>query len=561
MKKDLISSRVKDKLSKADSRALMKGAGLTDEELSRPFIGVAGSWTNIFPGHSNLDKLSQAAMDGVRMAGGTPISFNTIAICDGIAMGTDGMKYSLPSREIIANSVESIAEAHACDGLVLVAACDKIIPGMLIGALRVNLPTIIITGGPMLAGHYMGKRIEVVNLTESMGAVLSGKLDSKLLAEYEEEACPGCGACQGMFTANSMSCMTEVLGLGVEGNGTVPAVHAKRYRMAKYAGMQIMKLVEADLKPSDILNRTTFENAIAVDMMLGCSTNTALHIPAIARAAGIKICLDDFDTISRKVPHIAKLSPAGKHLLQDLDIAGGIPAVLKVGIDAGIIDGSVKTITMKTMKENVANAKVLDEDVIRINNPYSKEGGLMVLKGNLAPLGAVIKSAGVKPEMFEHIGPARVFNSELEAKAALEEGKINKGDVIVVRYEGPKGGPGMQEMLAITARIVGMDLDKDVALITDGRFSGASRGGVIGHVSPEAALGGPIALVEEGDKIEINLHNRSLNLLIDDKVLAQRKEKWTAPPPKVKKGWLAQYAQLVGPVSEGAPLLTEYDND
>ncbi|NMC56250.1 MAG: dihydroxy-acid dehydratase, partial [Eubacteriaceae bacterium] len=526
MEKKLISDRVKDRILKADSRALMKGAGFTDEELARPFIGIAGSWTNVFAGHVNLDKIAQAAMDGVRMAGGTPISFNTISTCDGIAMGTDGMKYSLPSREVIANSVESIANAHACDGLILIAACDKIIPGMLIGALRVNIPTIIVTGGPMIAGNYMGKRIEVINLTEAVGTVLAGKLDAAVLSEYEDEACPGCGSCQGMFTANSMSCMTEVLGMGIEGNGTVPAVHAKRFRMAKQAGMQILKLVEADVKPSDILNKASFENAVTVDMMLGCSTNTALHLPAIARAAGVKLDIDDFDRISKKVPHIAKLSPAGKHLLQDLDVAGGIPAVLKAGIDAGLVDGSAKTITMKTVAENVKDKKILDADVIRIDNPYSKEGGLMVLKGNLAPLGSVIKSAGVKPEMWEHTGPARVFDSEQEAREALEAGKINKGDVIVVRYEGPKGGPGMQEMLAITAKIVGMGLDTEVALITDGRFSGASRGGAIGHVSPEAALGGPIALIEEGDKIEINLNKRSLNLLVDDATMKARKDKW-----------------------------------
>lgn len=558
MKKQFISERVKTR-AKTDSRALMKGAGFTDEELSRPFIGVAGSWTNIFPGHSNLDKLSRAAEEGILMGGGTPIHFETIAICDGISMGTDGMKYSLPSREVIANSVESIAQAHACDGLVLIAACDKIIPGMLIGALRVNIPTIIVTGGPMLAGNYQGKAIEVISITEAHGAVAAGKMTLDELAELEDEACPGCGACQGMFTANSMSCMTEVLGIGVKGNGTVPAVHAKRYRMAKEAGMQIMKLVEQDLKPRDFLTKTSFENAIAVDMMLGCSTNTALHLPAIARAAGVKVTLEDFDVISRKVPHVSKLSPSGHHLMQDLDVAGGVSAVIKAGIDAGYIDGSAMTVTQKSLAQNVADAKILNTDVIRIDNPYSKEGGLMVLHGNLAPLGCVIKSAGVAPEMFEHKGPARVYHSELEAKAALDNGEINKGDVIVVRYEGPKGGPGMQEMLALTARIAGMGFDKDVALVTDGRFSGGSRGGVIGHVSPEAALGGPIALIEEGDMIEINLHNRTLMLLVDEKTLEERKAKWVCPPPKVKTGWLAQYAQLVGPVSLGAPLVTEYE--
>ncbi len=558
MKKELISERVKTR-SKSDSRALMKGAGFTDEELSRPFIGVAGSWTNIFPGHSNLDKLSRAAEEGIFMGGGTPIHFETISICDGISMGTEGMKYSLPSREIIANSVESIAQAHACDGLVLIASCDKIIPGMLIGALRVNIPTIIVTGGPMLAGTLKGERLEVISITEAHGAVAAGKMSLEELAALEEEACPGCGACQGMFTANSMSCMTEVLGIGVQGNGTVPAVHAKRYRMAKAAGMQIVKLVEQDFKPSDFLNKTSFENAIAVDMMLGCSTNTALHLPAIARAAGIKVTLDDFDDISRKVPHISKLSPSGHHLMQDLDAAGGVSAVIKAGIDGGYVNGSSLTIAQKSLSEVVKDAKIMDTDVIRMDNPYSKEGGLMVLRGNLAPLGCVIKSAGVAPEMFEHKGPARVFDSELEAKAALDAGEINKGDVIVVRYEGPKGGPGMQEMLALTARIGGMGLDKDVALITDGRFSGGSRGGVIGHISPEAALGGPIALIEEGDLIDINLHKRTLTLLVDEKTLEERKAKWVCPPPKVKKGWLAQYAQLVGPVSLGAPLITEYE--
>lgn len=536
------------------ARSLIKAAGFTDEEISRPFIGVANSWTNIFPGHSHLDKLGQSVMDGVRIGGGTPVMFETIAICDGIAMGTDGMKYSLPSRELIANSIETMARAHSCDALVLVASCDKIIPGMLIGALRVNIPTILITGGPMQKAKFRGKLNEIGPL-EASAKLKLGEITQEEFNLYEDESCPGCGSCFGMFTANSMACMSEILGLGLVGNGTVAAIRAERTRMAKRAGMMIMELLEKDLKPRDIVTKTAIENAITLDMMLGCSTNTALHLPAIAGAAGLDIELDDFDKISRIAPQVCKLSPSGVHSMEDLDMAGGVSAVIKQGMDAGIVDGGALSVSMKTIAENVEDAVVYDRQVIRpMDEPYLSEGGLRILKGNIAPLGAVIKIGGVDPKMYKHVGPARVFDSENEAMNALVEGKINKGDVMIIRYEGPKGGPGMQEMLNVTGYICGAGLDKDVALITDGRFSGASRGGVIGHVSPEAALGGAIALIEEGDIIDIDLNNRTVDVRVDEEILAKRKEAWVCPEPKADSGWLAQYAYMVGPTSKGAQL-------
>lgn len=553
--KTYISDNIKKGLRRTTARSLIKAAGFTDEEINRPFIGVANSYTNIFPGHSNLDKMGQAVMDGVRIAGGTPVMFETIAICDGICMGTPEMKYSLPSRELIANSVETMARAHGCDGLVLVASCDKIIPGMVIGALRVNIPTVIITGGPMLQGKFRNK-LNDIGPVESLAKLKNGEITDDEFNLYENEICSGIGSCPGMFTANSMACMMEILGLGLPGNGTVAAVRAERFRMAKKAGMLVLDLVKKDLKPRDIVTKTTIENAIVIDMMLGCSTNTALHLPAIAGAAGLDIELDDFDRISKIAPQVCKLSPSGKHTLDDLDFAGGVSAVIKQGIDAGIIDGSMLSVTMQTIAENVKDAVVYDKEVIHpMDNPYLKEGGLRVLKGNISPLGAVIKIGGVDPKMYKHVGPARVFDSENAAMNALVDGKINKGDVMIIRYEGPKGGPGMQEMLNVTGYICGAGLDKDVALITDGRFSGASRGGVIGHVSPEAALGGPIALIEEGDTIDIDLNNRTINLVIDDAELKKRKDAWVCPEPKVDYGWLAQYAYLVGPVSKGAQLL------
>lgn len=541
--------------AKISSRSLMKGAGLTDEEIYRPFIGICNSYTNFFPGHSNLDKIGQAVKDGILMGGGTPVEFSTIGICDGIVMGNEGMKYSLPSRELIADSVESMASAHVCDALVLVCSCDKIIPGMIMGALRLDIPFIVVTGGPMLAGCYKGERVDVQNIAECAGQAIAGTLELDVYAAYEDEVCPGCGSCQGMFTANSMACMTEVLGISLPGTGTVPAVHARRYHLAKKSGMRAVELAKYDIKPSEFLTRETFLNAIKLDMMLGCSTNTALHLPALAHEAGIDISLDDFDVIGRKTPHLVKLSPSGPHLMQDLDAAGGVSAVIRQAIDEGVMTGDMETVTGNTLYENVQNAEVLDSSVIHpFDKPYSAEGGLAVLYGNLAPLGAVIKTAGVDPNMFEHTGPAKVYNSHREAFNALIFGKIQKGDVVVVRYEGPKGGPGMQEMLMLTALLCGLGLDKDVGLVTDGRFSGLSRGGVIGHVSPEAALGGLIALVENGDVIRMSIKDRCVELLVDEKTLEQRREKLVIPAPNITKGWLARYARLVGPVSGGAVL-------
>jgi len=555
MTDDFRSEVLKNGEAKISARALMKGAGLTDDQIYRPFIGVVNSYSNFFPGHSNLDKIGQAVKDGILMGGGTPIEFSTIGICDGIVMGGLGMRYSLPSRELIADSVETMANSHTCDALVLVCSCDKIIPGMIMGALRLDIPFIVVTGGPMLAGNYRGKRVDVQDVAESAGQVLAGTLDIEEFQAYEDEVCPGCGSCQGMFTANSMACMTEVLGISLPGTGTVPAVNAKRYHMAKKAGQIAVELAKYDFRPSEFLTRESFINAITLDMLLGCSTNTALHLPALARSIGVDISLDDFDEISRKTPHIVKLSPSGKHLMQDLDVAGGVSAVIKQAIEAGLINGEQMTVAGKTLAENVENAEVLDPEVIHpFSNPYSEEGGLMVLKGNLAPLGAVIKSAGVLPEMFEHEGPARVFDSERHAMSALAMRRIKPGDVMVIRYEGPKGGPGMPEMLTLTALLAGQGLDSSVALVTDGRFSGASRGGVIGHVAPEAALGGPIAFVQEGDIIRLSLSKRTIEVLVDDEVLEERKKNWIPPAPKIKTGWLARYAKLVGPVSGGAML-------
>jgi len=549
------SDILKNGEAKISSRSLMKGAGLTQEEIDRPFIGICNSYSNFFPGHSNLDKIGQAVKEGIYMGGGTPVEFSTIGICDGIVMGTPGMRYSLPSRELIADSVESMARSHTCDAIVLVCSCDKIIPGMIMGAMRLDIPTIVVTGGPMLAGCYKGQRVDVQDIAESAGKVLAGTLDLDVYADYENEVCPGCGSCQGMFTANSMACMTEVLGLSMPGTGTIPAVNAKRCHIAKRSGALAVELAKYDVTPSSFLTKESFRNAIKMDMLLGCSTNTALHIPAIAHELDIDVSLDDFDTLSRETPHIVKLSPSGTHLMQDLEEAGGVSAVIKQAIGAGILNGEVGTIHNKTLAEVVEKAAVQDENVIHpMDNPYSPEGGLMVLKGSLAPLGAVIKAAGVEPEMHEHEGPARVFDSEQKALMALAMGRINPGDVLVIRYEGPKGGPGMPEMLALTAVLVGRGLDKEVALVTDGRFSGLSRGGVIGHVSPEAAQGGPIALVENGDLIRLSLSGRSLELLVDEETLAERRKNWVCQEPKIKGGWLGRYAKLVGPVSEGAVL-------
>jgi dihydroxy-acid dehydratase len=465
------------------------------------------------------------------------------------------MKYSLPTRELIADSIESVALAHCFDALVLVASCDKIVPGMLMAAARLNIPSIIISGGPMMAGNFKGKDMSIINIGEAIGELIAGKITAEELLEMEDYACPGCGACAGMFTANSMNCMTEILGMALPGNGTVPAVHSARLRLAKKTGERIVAMFEEDLKPADIITEQALINALTLDMMIGCSTNTVLHLPAIAHELGIKISLPQIDEIGKKTPNVCHISPSGPYHLQDLHDNGGMPALIKMAIEGGLVNGNTKTVTGQTLAENVADAKFANNDIIRpLDNPYSREGGLAILWGNLAPEGSVIKSAAVDPSMFYHRGPAKVFNSETEAQHAILGGQIEKGDVIVIRYEGPQGGPGMQEMIAVTAILAGLGLEKDVALVTDGRFSGATRGGAVGHVCPEASAGGPIALVEDGDMIEIDISRRALNLLVDDAELEKRKQSWVPPAPTVTKGWLTRYAKLVSSASEGAIL-------
>lgn len=546
-------------LERAAQRALLKATGLTNEEIRRPMIGIANSANEIVPGHVDLDKIANAVKAGVRMAGGTPLEFATIGVCDGIAMGHEGMKYSLASREIIADSIEIMAKAHAFDALVLIPNCDKIIPAMLMAAARVNIPTIIISGGPMLAGRYKGQDISVTQMFEGAGAVLGGKITEEELDEMEDAACPGCGSCAGMFTANSMNCLTEALGMGLPGNGTIPAVSAARIRLAKYAGMKIMELFEKDIKPSDIMTPIAFQNALTVDMALGCSTNTVLHVPAIASEAGIKIDLDMLNDMSAKTPHMVTLSPAiadpetdTRHHMQDLDEAGGVPAVMAALLKRGLLDGSAMTVTGKSVKENVERAVVKRPDVIRAETPYHESGGLAILFGNLAPDGSVVKQSAVEPEAWVFSGPARVFEAEDPAVAALLAGKINKGEVIVIRNEGPKGGPGMREMLTATATVSGMGWGKDIALITDGRFSGATRGAAIGHVSPEAAEGGPIGLLKDGDIIKIDIPNKQINVELSDEELAKRRAEWKGHKPAAKNGYLSRYARMVSSANTGA---------
>lgn len=547
------SETFKSGFERSSTRSKMKGGGLTGEELERPWIGVCNSFTNAFVGHSNLNNVSRAVCDGVYFAGGLPIEFGSIAICDAICMGTEGMKWSLPSREVIAHSVETMAHAHGLDALVLVTACDKITPGMVIGALRADIPTIVICGGPSLEGKVRGKRLGALNTVEARAKVDNGEVSMELYNAIEDSQLPTCGSCKGLFTANSMACMTEILGLSLPGNGTVPAPMAERIRLAKYTGMRAVEIAKEELKPSDIITEESIRNAIKLDMMIGCSTNTALHIPAIAGALGFDFGVDDFDRISAEVPQIVKLFPAGKHTMEDFHDAGGMSAVIKSGIEAKLIDGAQRSVTGKSIWENVRDADVSGPEVIRpIDAPYSPHGGLFVLKGNLAPDGAVVKIGAVAPEMRRHTGPARVFDSEADGMRALVEHRINKGDVMVIRYEGPKGGPGMQEMLNLTAYICGAGMDRDVALLTDGRFSGASRGGVVGHISPEAAMGGPIALVAEGDLIEIDMEGKKLNLMVDADTLAKRRAAWVCPEPKYKKGWLKHYSEHVGSASTGA---------
>ncbi|MFR8088348.1 MAG: dihydroxy-acid dehydratase [Lachnospirales bacterium] len=551
----MISDRVKLGCEKAPHRSLWKALGYTDEELARPLIGVVNAHNEVIPGHDHLNKLAEAVKAGVRMAGGTPVEFPSIGVCDGIVMGHKGMHYSLASRELIADSIESMATAHGFDGLVLIPNCDKIVPGMLMAALRVNLPAIVVSGGPMLAGRVKGKKVSLSNMFEAVGASKAGTMSDDELLEYENNACPGCGSCSGMFTANSMNCLCEVLGIGLPGNGTIPAVYAERVRLAKQAGMQVMELVKRDLKPRDIMTKEAFENALTLDMALGCSTNSMLHLPAIAHEAGITITMDMAQEVSDRTPNLCKLSPAGDSYIEDLYAAGGVQAVMKELSKKNLLHTEQMTVTGKTLGENIAPAVNRDPSVIRpIDNPYSPYGGIAVLKGNIAPIGSVVKKSAVAPEMLTHTGPARVFTSEEDVIAAIYAKKIHSGDVVVITYEGPKGGPGMREMLSPTSALAGMGLDKTVALLTDGRFSGATRGACIGHISPEAAEGGPIALIQDGDMIEIDIPNNRLNVLVSDKELEERRKNWKSLPPKIQTGYLARYAAMVTSASTGAVL-------
>lgn len=552
-------ARPSDRVLKGDAcapqRSLFYALGLTEEELSRPLIGVVSAYSEIVPGHLHLDKITEAVKAGIRMAGGTPIMVPAIGVCDGIAMGHIGMKYSLASRELIADSVETMANAHGFDGLVLVPNCDKIVPGMLMGALRVNLPAVVMSGGAMLPGNDRGKDMSLSTMFEAVGAKKAGLIDQDELTYIEQNACPGCGSCSGMFTANSMNCLCEVLGIALPGNGTIPAVYSGRMQLAKKAGMAVMKMVEKNIRPRDIVNEKSLRNGLACDMALGCSSNTVLHLLAIAKEAQVEIDLNVINEISQSTPNLCKLAPAGPDHIVDLYRAGGVQAVMKELQKKQLIDDSLMTVTGKTVKENLETVQNLDHGIIKdIDAPNSKTGGIAVLFGNIAPKGCVVKRSAVDPSMLQHTGPARVFDSEEEAIEAIYNGKIVKGDVVVIRYEGPKGGPGMREMLNPTSALAGMKLDKDVALITDGRFSGATRGAAIGHVSPEAAARGPIAVIREGELIDIDINAGKINLHIDEEEMQRRLEAWVAPEPKVKGGWLERYARLVTSADEGAVL-------
>ncbi|HVO65672.1 MAG TPA: dihydroxy-acid dehydratase [Syntrophales bacterium] len=547
------SDLMKKGLERAPHRSLFKAMGYTDEEIARPLIGVVNSANEIIPGHIHLDIITEDVKSGIRMAGGTPVEFPVIGVCDGIAMGHTGMKYSLASRELIADSIEVMVIAHPFDALVMIPNCDKIIPGMLMAALRLNIPTIFISGGPMMAGTLEGKTVDLISVFEGVGRVKTRQMKEQYLKALEDCACPGCGSCSGMYTANSMNCVTEALGLGLPGNGTVPAVQAARQRLAKQAGMKIMELLDKDIRPRDIATLKAFKNAIAVDMALGCSTNTVLHIPAIAHEAGIKLDLDLFNDISRKTPNLCKLSPAGQHHLEDLDMAGGIQAVMKEISQLGVINLNVMTVTGKTVGKNLKDARVLNQVVIRpLDKPYTKEGGIAILRGNLAPDGAVVKQSAVAENMLVNEGRARVFDSEDDAIASILGGKIKPGDIVVIRYEGPKGGPGMREMLGPTSAIAGMGLDTTVALLTDGRFSGGTRGAAIGHISPEAAEGGPIGLIKEGDIIAIDIPKKTITLKVSPEELKKRQAKFKPRPPAIKSGYLVRYARMVTSASTGA---------
>lgn len=551
----LRSDNIKKGVNRLPHRSLFKALGFTDEEIARPIIGVVNSANTLIPGHMNLDSIVEAVKTGITMSGGTAQEFSTIGICDGVAMNHIGMKYSLASRELIADSIEAVCMAHSFDGLVLVPNCDKIIPGMIMAALRLNIPSILISGGPMLAGKFRGRDIDLSNCFEAVGMHKAGKYSLGDLEEIENESCPTCGSCAGMFTANSMNCLSEAIGIALPGNGTIPAVFSKRLRLAKTAGIKIMDLVSRNIKPRDIINPDSIKNALAVDMAVGCSTNTILHLTAIAKEAKASFSLELVNEISAKTPNLCRISPAGSHHVEDLYWAGGIGAVMSELFANGMIDGELITATGNKVKDNVAGLKILNEEVIRkISNPHTSDGGLTILWGNLAPEGCVVKKSAVDPGMMHHRGKAKIFNSEEDAQDAILNGKIVKGDVVVIRYEGPKGGPGMREMLAPTSTLAGMGLDKDVALITDGRFSGATKGASIGHISPEAQAGGPIALLEEGDIIEIDINNNKINALVSDSELARRKEKWNPPESKIKEGYLYRYAKLVTSASKGAVL-------
>ncbi|NVM57579.1 MAG: dihydroxy-acid dehydratase [Desulfobacterales bacterium] len=547
------SDSVKSGIERAPHRSLFKAMGYTGEELRRPLVGIANSANDIIPGHVELDRIVSAVKAGVYMGGGTPIAFGTIGVCDGIAMNHIGMKYSLASREVIADSIEVMAIAHAFDAMVMVANCDKIVPGMLMAAARLNVPTIIVSGGPMLAGTHEGKKIDLVNVFEGVGAVTSGKMGEAELADIEQSACPTCGSCAGMFTANSMNCLTEAIGMGLPGNGTIPAVMAGRVRLAKEAGMKIMMLVKRRITPRKVMTGKAFTNAMAVDMALGCSTNTVLHLMAIAVEAGIRLDLNAFNRVSEKTPHLCNMRPAGRHHMEDLERAGGVSAVIKELSRKGLIHTDCLTVTGGSVKENIEDSWIRDKSIVRpLERPYHKEGGLAVLFGNLAPSGCVVKQSAVVRRMLRHEGPARVFDSEEEATSAIMAGKIKKGDVVIVRYEGPKGGPGMREMLVPTSAIAGMGLDADVALITDGRFSGGTRGAAIGHVSPEAMEGGPIAIVDDGDRIAIDVPNRRIALKVPEKEIETRLSKWRPPQLRISGGYMQRYARVVSSGSEGA---------
>ena len=551
------SDAVKKGIERAPHRSLFKAMGYTNAEIERPMIGIANAYNAIIPGHIHLDKLVEAVKAGIYMAGGTPIEFGVIGVCDGIAMNHEGMKYSLASRELVADSIEIMATAHAFDAMVLVPNCDKIVPGMLMAAARLDLPTIVVSGGPMLAGAHPDKtskeKIDLITVFESVGAVISGNMSEDQLSLIEDEACPTCGSCAGMFTANSMNCLTEAIGMGLPGNGTIPAVMSARIRLAKEAGFQIIRLLEKKIIPSKIMTENAFENALTVDMALGCSTNTILHLTAIAQEAKVKIDLNKINEISRVTPHLCSLSPGGKHHLQDLNRAGGIAAVLNELSRIGRVNRDCLTVTGRSVGENIKDMSIMDANVIRsADDPYHDEGGLAVLFGNLAPEGGVVKQSAVLDEMARHEGPARVFDSEEDATRAILGNKIRKGDVIVVRYEGPRGGPGMREMLTPTSAIAGMKLDAHVALLTDGRFSGGTRGAAIGHISPEAMQKGPIAVVRDGDRIAIDIPGKKLTLKVPDREIKKRLSKWSPPAPNIKHGYMAKYARMVSSASEGA---------